>query len=69
MITADVTDQLAITALLNRYARAVDGKDWDLYRSVFTDDAYIDYSSVGAIAAADVNGDGRLDLAVANATS
>lgn len=50
MITADVTDQLAITALLHRYARAVDGKDWDLYRSVFTDDAYIDYSSVGAIA-------------------
>ena len=50
MITADVTDQLAITALLNRYARAVDGKDWELYRSVFTDDAYIDYSSAGAIA-------------------
>jgi hypothetical protein len=45
-----IGDQLEITALLNRYARAVDTKDWDLYRSVFTDDAHIDYSSGGAIA-------------------
>ena len=42
-------DHLAITALLNRYARAVDTKDWELYRSVFTDDALIDYSSAGAV--------------------
>lgn len=46
-----ISDQLEITALLNRYARAVDGKDWELYRSVFTDDAVIDYSSAGAVAA------------------
>jgi SnoaL-like domain len=39
-----VGDELEIVALLNRYARAVDTKDWDLYRTVFTDDAYIDYS-------------------------
>jgi 3-phenylpropionate/cinnamic acid dioxygenase small subunit len=45
-----IADQLEITALLNSYARAVDGKDWATYRSVFTDDAYIDYSSAGAIA-------------------
>jgi len=32
-----------ITALLYRYARAVDGKDWELYRTVFTEDAHIDY--------------------------
>ena len=42
-------DRLDIAALLYRYARAVDGKDWTLYRSVFTDDAVIDYSSAGAI--------------------
>lgn len=36
-----------IPALLYRYARAVDSKDWDLYRSVFTEDAHIDYSSAG----------------------
>lgn len=45
----DVSDELAITALLHRYARAVDAKDWDLYRSVFTEDAMIDYTSAGAI--------------------
>lgn len=43
-----IGDEIEIAALLNRYARAVDTKDWDLYRSVFTDDAYIDYSSAGA---------------------
>lgn len=42
-------DQVAVTALLNRYARAVDTGDWELYRSVFTADAQIDYSSAGAI--------------------
>lgn len=45
-----VADEIEIAALLNRYARAVDAKDWDLYRSVFTDDAYIDYSSASAAA-------------------
>jgi 3-phenylpropionate/cinnamic acid dioxygenase small subunit len=38
-----------IEALLHRYARAVDTKDWELYRSVFTADARIDYSSAGAV--------------------
>jgi hypothetical protein len=40
---ADVSDELEIARLLYTYARAVDTKDWDLYRSVFTDDAHIDY--------------------------
>jgi hypothetical protein len=43
-------DELQFAALLYRYARAVDTKDTELYRSVFTDDAYIDYSSAGVIA-------------------
>lgn len=42
-----VADKLEIHELLARYARGVDEHDWDLYRSVFTDDAYIDYSSAG----------------------
>ncbi|OBA99209.1 hypothetical protein A5666_03885 [Mycolicibacterium fortuitum] len=41
-----------ISALLYRYARAVDSKDWELYRSVFTEDAVIDYSSAGAVVGA-----------------
>jgi ketosteroid isomerase-like protein len=45
-----VSDEADIARLLYRYARAVDTKDWELYRSVFTDDAHIDYSSAGAIA-------------------
>jgi SnoaL-like domain len=43
-------DEREIAALLNTYARAVDTKDWVLYRSVFTEDAFIDYSSAGVIA-------------------
>ena len=42
-----MSDETAIAAMLYRYARAVDTKDWELYRSVFTDDATIDYSSAG----------------------
>lgn len=42
-----MSDELQIRDLLYRYARAVDTKDWNLYRSVFTDDAHIDYSSAG----------------------
>lgn len=45
-----LSDEQEITALLYRYARAVDTKDWATYRSVFTSDAVIDYSSAGAIA-------------------
>lgn len=45
-----VADEIEIAALITRCARAVDGKDWDLYRSVFTDDAYIDSSYAGAAA-------------------
>ena len=45
-----ISDELEITALLNQYARAVDTKDWALYRTVFTDDAVIDYTSSGAVA-------------------
>src|ERR1700712_3178242 len=42
-----ISDHLEITALLHRYARAVDTKDWALWRSVFTEDAHVDYSSAG----------------------
>jgi hypothetical protein len=52
-----LADRLAIEDLLTRYAHAVDRHDWDLYRSVFTDDAHIDYTSAGGIA-------GTLDEAV-----
>lgn len=45
-----IADELAINALLTMYARAVDSKDWELYRSVFTPDAHIDYTSAGAVA-------------------
>lgn len=41
----ELSDKLEITELLHRYARAVDTRDWSLWRSVFTDDARVDYSS------------------------
>lgn len=42
-----IADRIEITDLLTRYAHAVDTKDWTLYRSVFTPDARIDYSTTG----------------------
>jgi 3-phenylpropionate/cinnamic acid dioxygenase small subunit len=45
--TATIADQLAIHEVMYRYGMAVDRRDWDLYRQVFTDDASIDYSESG----------------------
>ena len=47
-----VSDELEISALLTKYARSVDTKDWELYRSLFIDDAHIDYTAAGFIAGA-----------------
>jgi 3-phenylpropionate/cinnamic acid dioxygenase small subunit len=44
-----ISDRLEIAELLARYARGLDTKDWDLWRSVFAEDAYIDYRSAGGI--------------------
>jgi 3-phenylpropionate/cinnamic acid dioxygenase small subunit len=44
-----LADRQEITDLLTRYAKAVDRKDWVLYRSVFTPAASIDYTSAGGI--------------------
>lgn len=40
-------DSLAVQRCLYDYAWACDNGDWDLLRSVFSDDARLDYSSTG----------------------
>lgn len=42
-----LADRLDIDDLLTRYATAVDRRDWDLWETCFTDDAFIDYSAFG----------------------
>ena len=42
-----LSDRIQIEALLTRYATAVATCNWELYRSVFTADAWIDYRSAG----------------------
>lgn len=44
-----VADKLEIHEQLARYARGVDTKDWDLWKSVFTADAIVDYSRSGVM--------------------
>ncbi len=46
----EIGDRIEIEARLNDYASAVDRQDWNLYRSVFTADAHVDYVSAGGIA-------------------
>ena len=43
-------DRITISDFLTTYAHAVDTKDWDLYRTLFTPDAHIDYTAAGGIA-------------------
>ena len=49
MTLETLLDRQEIDDLLTRYATAVDTKDWDLYETVFTEDAFIDYESAGGI--------------------
>ena len=39
------TDHQAICETVYRYAYGIDTKDWDLYRSIFTDEVVIDFTS------------------------
>lgn len=48
-MTQEIADRIEIDDLLTRYATAVDTRDWDLYQTVFTADALIDYTSSGGI--------------------
>lgn len=43
----EVSDRLEIRQLMDRYGMACDSCDWDLYRSLFTTDAVIDYTEFG----------------------
>jgi hypothetical protein len=49
MDVQQVADKLEIHELLARYARGIDTEDWELWKSVFTDDAVVDYSRAGVI--------------------
>ncbi|OAN39675.1 nuclear transport factor 2 family protein [Mycolicibacterium iranicum] len=42
-----LADEIDIGNLLTTYCRAVDSKDWELYRSLLTDDAHLNYSAAG----------------------
>jgi hypothetical protein len=45
----DVSDRLEIEELLVRYCYAVDDRDWEAYRSIFTPDAVLDDTVTGGI--------------------
>jgi 3-phenylpropionate/cinnamic acid dioxygenase small subunit len=50
---ANVIDRLAVADVLIRYATAMDGRDWELLASCFTDDARLDYDTSGVYGRAD----------------
>ena len=45
MTSDSVSDRLAVSEVLDAYARGIDSKDWALVTSVFTDDATLDYTA------------------------
>lgn len=47
---AEISDHRAITELLYRYARAIDGRDLDAFTTLFTPDAWIHYDVGGGTA-------------------
>jgi hypothetical protein len=49
--TDQLADRLAILDLMHWYGVAIDAHDWDLFRSLFTPDAVLDYTDSGALRA------------------
>ena len=49
MTLQEIADRIEIDDLLTRYATALDAKDWELFATCFTPDAWIDYSAAGGI--------------------
>jgi hypothetical protein len=47
MSLQEISDRLEIVQMFNTYSCAVDSCDWTLYRSVFSENALVDYSSLG----------------------
>lgn len=45
----EAVDRLEIQAQLTNYAWGIDTEDWDVYRGVFTEDAFIDYTQSSPI--------------------
>jgi hypothetical protein len=45
----EISDRLEIQDLLARYSNAIDTMEWDQLDALFTDDADIDYTSMGGI--------------------
>jgi len=52
-----ITDFEAITRKIYEYAYGIDGRDWDLYRSIFADQIDVDFSSYNQAPAASVAAD------------
>lgn len=48
MVEVPADDRFCIEQTLARFAAGIDLRDWDLYRSVFTDQIDVDYSSYRA---------------------
>ena len=44
-----ISDRLEIQDILTQYCYAVDDRDWDKYRQLFTPDAVIDDTATGGI--------------------
>jgi len=49
MTLQEISDRLEIQDLLARYSNAIDTMQWDELDTLFTDDAEIDYTSMGGI--------------------
>ncbi len=49
----DAADRQEIADVLVRYATGIDRRDWDLFRTCFTDDCVADYGDIGVWHGAD----------------
>ena len=61
--------QRNVSDLLVRYATGIDGKDWPLFRTCFTEDCHADYSEIGVWDGVDAITDFMIGIHPANIQS
>jgi hypothetical protein len=56
-VLKELADRMAITDLILKYATGIDTRDWALFRSIFADELFMDFSSYSGAPGANMTAD------------
>jgi hypothetical protein len=56
-VLQELRDRLELTDLIHKYATGIDTRDWALFRSIFADELFMDFSSYSGAPGSKMTGD------------